>query len=318
MTLPQPRIPGTTYFITTRCERREFRLPPTEETSAGIAVALAEAAERTQVRVVAASAPGNHLHVVVHDETGRVSDFMRDAFSLIGRFCNARDGVKDMGFWNRQPAVAIALGDPETVVAKVAYVIANPVTSFLVPQLSDWPGLKLEISDLGRWWGPIYKRPDIFFRKNGRVSEEVQVWSELPPMVERAFGVAGFQKRVKAAVDRLVAEAHAEAKRKGHGFVGIAKILRQSVWNKPSSPNERKAGDAAEAIRRVAAATEARLRQMTQALLAFRAAHRVAWEAYRRGLRPTFPGGAYKAWRYYGAAREDITVPWAVCSSPSG
>ena len=206
MTLAQPRIPGTTYFITTRVERRELRLPPTPETSAGIAVALAEAAERRRVRIVAASAPGNHIHLVVHDEMGRVSAFMQDAFSLIGRFCNVRDGVKGIGFWNRQPAVAVALGDPQTVVEKVAYVIANPVTSFLVPQLSEWPGLKFEISDLGRWWGPIYKRPDIFFRKKGWVSEEVQVSSELPPMVERAYGVEGFQKRVKVVVDRLIAE----------------------------------------------------------------------------------------------------------------
>ena len=318
MTLAQPRIPGTTYFITTRCERRELRLPPTPETSAGIAVALAEAAERRRVRIVAASAPGNHIHLVVHDETGRVSAFMQDVFSLIGRFCNVRDGVKGIGFWNRQPAVAVALGDPQTVVEKVAYVIANPVTSFLVPKLSEWPGLKFEISDLGRWWGPIYKRPDIFFRKNGWVSDEVQVSSELPPMVEGAYGVEGFQKRVKVVVERLIAEAHAEAKAKGHGFVGIDKILRQSVWKKPSSPDDRKAGFAAEAIHRVAASTKARVRQMVKALLEFRIAHALAWEEFRRGLRPLFPPGTYKAWRFYGAARDDTSPPWAIRSAPSG
>ena len=94
MTLAQPRFPGTTYFITTRVERRELRLPPTPETSAGVAVALAEAAEQHQVRIVAASVPGNHLHLVAHDEMGTLSAFMKHAFSVIGRFCNARDRVK--------------------------------------------------------------------------------------------------------------------------------------------------------------------------------------------------------------------------------
>ena len=98
MTLPQRRLCGTTYFITSRCERRECRLPPTEETSAAIAVAVSEAAERHGVRVTAVSVPGNHMHLVVYDAGGRVSEFMRDVNSVIARFGNARDGVKGWKF----------------------------------------------------------------------------------------------------------------------------------------------------------------------------------------------------------------------------
>ena len=92
-----------------------------------------------------------------------------------------------------------------------------------------------------------------------------------------------------AVVAKLCEAAHAEAKAKGHGFVGIAKILRQSVWKKPSSKDDRKVGFAAEAIRRVAASTTAGLRQMVTALKDFRVEHALAWAGYRTGERPTFP-----------------------------
>jgi len=314
MTLPQPRVPGTTYFISAVCERRECRLPPTEETSAAIAIVLMDALERHGLTLTAISVPNNHVHLVVWDPRGAVSEFMRDLKSLVARFGNARDGVKGWGFWDRQQAVCMALGDAQAVVEKVAYTVANPVTSFLVERLEDWPGLQTRVEALGHWKGRVYVRPQRFFRKDGWASEAVEVVSELPPMVERAFGVEGFRRRVGCEVERLVARARATAAEAGHGFIGLEAVLARGVWHRPSSPTKRKAGREATSLKQVAASSRRRLRAMVETLVAFRRAHREAWESMRRGLRTVFPGGTYKAWRWYGATRLEASVPWAVRS----
>ncbi|MCC6624544.1 MAG: hypothetical protein IT385_25070 [Deltaproteobacteria bacterium] len=301
--------------MTAVCERRECRLPPTEETSAAIAVALYDAAERYRVKVVAVSVPNNHMHLVVYDELGLVSEFMRDVNSVVARFGNARDGVKGWGFWDRQQVVCVALGDARAVVNKVAYTMANPVTSFLVERLEEWPGLLTRIEDLGRWRGSVHRRPARFFREGGRVSEVVEVASELPPMVEAAYGVEGFARRVARRMEELMTAARVEAAGKGHGFLGVERVLAQGVWHRPTSPSRRRAGGDAEAIARVAAGERRLKRMMVEALLAFRRAHRAAWEALRRGLEVTFPAGTYKAWRWYGASREEGE---GACPSPSG
>lgn len=315
MTLPQPRVPGTTYFISAVCERRECRLPPTEETSAGIAVALVDALWRHQLTLTAISVPNNHVHLVVYDPLGKVSEFLRDMKALVARFGNARDGVKGYAFWDRQQSVCMALGDAQAVVEKVAYTIANPVTSFLVERGEQWPGLQTRVEDLGEWRGRVYVRPETFFAANGWSSEAVEVVSELPPMVQRAFGMEGFRRRVRAEVERLESAARESAAAKGHGFIGVARVLAQGVWHRPKSPSKRKAGREAVALRQVAASSRKRLRAMVEALVDFRRAHRAAWEAMRSGLRVLFPVGAYKAWRWYGASRSTATVPWAVPSS---
>jgi len=317
MTLPQPRVPGTTYFISAVCDRRECRLPPTEETAAGMAIVLVDALERYHMTLTAISVPNNHVHMVVYDPEGRVSEFMRDFKGLVARFGNARDGVTGWGFWDRQQAVCVALGDAQVVVDKVAYTMANPVTSGLVERLEEWPGLHTRLEDLGRWRGPVYKRPALFFREGGATSEIVEVASELPPMVEAAFGVDGFQQRVAAAMEELVAAARSRAAESGSGFVGVPRILAQGVWHRPTSPTKRAAGEASRALPQVAASSRGRLLAMLAALVDFRRAHRRAWERLRRGVATLFPTGTYKAWRWYGARRNEAVFPWNAWVEPA-
>jgi putative transposase len=315
VTLPKPRVPGTTYFISAVCERRECRLPPTEETAGAIAVVLVDALERHGLTLTAISVPNNHVHMVVYDPRGAVSEFLRDVKSLVARFGNTRDGVKGWGFWDRQQSVCMALGDVQSVVDKVAYTVANPVTSFLVARGEAWPGLQTRVEDLGSWRGRVYVRPETFFAEDGWASQSVEVVSELPPMVTRVMGAEAFRRRVGDAVERLESAAREEAAAKGRGFVGVAKVLARGVWHRPRSPSKRKAGREAEALKQVAASSRKRLGVMVEALADFRRAHREAWEALRRGVSVLFPAGAYKAWRWYGASRSTASVPWAV---PSG
>jgi putative transposase len=308
MTRPQQRLPGATWFITAVCERRECRLAPDEETTAAIAVAVFDGLDRHGVRLVALSVPGNHMHIVVWDPLGRVSEAMRDVKSVIARYCNTRDEVRGWAVWDRQQSMFQVLGDAQAVVDKVAYTIANPTTSFLVPRPEAWTGAQTPIETLGTGRGRVYRRPAKFFRADGRSSEWGVLAPELPPMVERAYGVAGFQRRVRARVEELVAKAHAEARESGRGFVGIEAVLARGVWHRPeNAATKRKVGRQSEPLRRVSASTKRRTTAMARALAVFREAHRAAWEAMRMGLRVMFPAGTYKAWRWYGAMRAEGT-----------
>ena len=87
-------ISGNDVFHHDACRTARAAVAADARHVGGVAVALVEAAEQHQVRIVVASVPGNHLHLVVHDEMGTLSAFMKHAFSVIGRFCNARDRVK--------------------------------------------------------------------------------------------------------------------------------------------------------------------------------------------------------------------------------
>ncbi|MFO0747659.1 MAG: hypothetical protein U1F43_18635 [Myxococcota bacterium] len=310
MSLPQQRLPGTTYFVTMGCDRRESRLVPTDETNAAFAVALEDARDRHGLQLVAVSTNLNHYHAVVHDPRGAISDFLRDAHAVMARFGNARDGARGQGFWDRQQADTQALGDADAVVSKVAYTIANPTTSFLVARPEMWAGIVTRVEDLGRWRGPVYERPATFFRAAGRVSEVVELASELPPMVLDAYGIEGFQRRVRAEVERRVAEAQREAVEKGHGFMGNEAARSRSVWSRPNTPSPRTVGDEAEPRTRVAASRKTLLRAMLEQLLEFRRRHRFAWERYRAGLEAVFPAGTWFAWRFYGAERASGSAPW--------
>lgn len=311
MTLPQQRLPGATCFITACCDRRQARLPPEPETNAGFAIAMVEAAERYGIKIVCATTVMNHYHAVVYDEHGSVSDFLRDFHSVMARFGNARDGVRAIGFWDRQQVDVQVLGDALSVARKVAYCIANPTTSFLVSRPERWPGVWTRIEDLGRWRGPVFRRPERFFDPAGWVSESVELAWELPPAVEASMGIEGFQARVRHEVERLIVEAHSAAEEAGHGFMGLAKVRAIGVWDAPSSPSPRKVGREAVARRRVSAVNRAVVRAMATALVVFWQVHRRAWEAYQRGERVVFPAGSWKAWRFYGARRVAGRAVWS-------
>ncbi|MCC6756227.1 MAG: hypothetical protein IT199_07635, partial [Solirubrobacterales bacterium] len=212
--------------------------------------------------------------------------------------------------WDRQQTDTLVLADADAIVGFTADCIATPVTSFLVKRPEDWLGVGTRVSELGTWRGPIYRRPERFFRRDGVVSEWVQLAWELPPLVERAYGLKGFQREVKARVAALVEGAHREARERGIGFMGMDKVLSQSVWDRPKTSSPREAGLEAKPRRRVAASDAGLMRALLERLHAFRERHRAALERFREGLSALFPAGTWLAWRHYGARRVEAPASW--------
>jgi hypothetical protein len=305
VTRPKRRLPGTTYFLSPVCDRKEFRLKPTPETNAAFAFTLCESAMKHGVDIIAVMQMSSHYHAVVYDRLGTLSDFLRDFHGVMGRFGSARDEVEDTKFWSAEDSETMELGDMETVVEKVAYTLANPTKDFIVARPEDWIGVMTPVDTLGSGAGKVYERPKRFFDAGGKTSEAVMLGSDYPWELDELMPLGEFKRRVKARVEQYVAEAAAEVRAGRREFAGLDKARKLSVWHAAERPKKDEGEGKAKKVRkRVAAAQAGRLQAMLEALLAFHKAHRKAWRAFARGVYETmFPAGSWMAWRFYGAKR---------------
>ncbi len=306
MTLPKRRLPGTAYFLSPVCDRKEFRLKPTTETKAAFAFTLVESAIKHGIDIIAVMQMSSHYHAVVYDRLGTLSDFLRDFHGLMGKFGNARDGVENTKFWSAEDSETVEIGDMDTLAAKVAYTLANPTKDFIVEDPEKWMGVMTPVDAIGGGAGKIYERPKRFFDPEGTTSEAVMLCSDYPWELDELLPLAELKERVKVRVEAYVAAAKAEVAAGRREFSGLEKAKKLSVWHSADIAPSGEVGRKAKPRKRVAAAREGRLQAMLEQLLAFRQAHRKAWRALSRGIREVmFPAGTWMAWRTYGAQRED-------------
>jgi hypothetical protein len=305
MTLPKRRLPGTAYFLSTVCERHEFRLKPTPQTRAAFAFTLVEAANRHGVDIIAVMQMSSHYHAVVYDRLGTLSEFMRDFHGVMGRFGSWRDRVENTKFWSAEESEAVEIGDMETLVDCAAYALANPTKDFIVERPEQWVGVMTPVDGLGLGRGEVFQRPKSFFDPEGRTSEGVMLGSDYPHELEELMPIGVFRERVRARVEEYIAGARAEVDAGRRTFSGVKRAMKRSVWYSARAETGAAAGRGArKARRRAAAADKGRLQAMLEELLEFRKSHRAAWEAFRRGLRgAVFPAGTWFAWRFYGVMR---------------
>ncbi len=306
MTLPKRRLPGTAYFLSPVCDRKEFRLKPTNETKAAFAFTLVESAMKHGIDIIAVMQMSSHYHAVVYDRLGTLSDFLRDFHGLMGKYGNARDGVENTKFWSSEDSETVEIGDMDTLVAKVAYTLANPTKDFIVEDPEKWMGVMTPVDAIGSGIGKIYERPKRFFDPEGMTSEAVMLCSDYPWELDELLPLAQLKERVKARVEAYVAAAKAEVAAGRREFSGLENAKKLSVWHSANIAPTGEVGRKAKPRKRVAAAKQGRLQAMLEQLLAFRQAHRKAWRALSRGVRDVmFPAGTWMAWRIYGAQRED-------------
>ena len=305
VTLPKRRLPGTAYFLSPVCDRKEFRLKPTGETKAAFAFTLVESAMKHGVDIIAVMQMSSHYHAVVYDRLGTLSDFLRDFHGLMGKLGSARDEVENTKFWSSEDSETVEIGDMDTLVGCVAYTLANPTKEFIVERPEMWMGVMTPVDALGSGFGKIYERPKRFFDPGGTTSEAVMLCSDYPWELDELLPLAQLKERVKARVEAYVAEAKAEVAAGRREFSGIEKAKKLSFWHSAERPVSGEVGRKAKPRKRVAAAREGRLQAMLEQMLAFRVAHRKAWRALSRGIRDVmFPAGTWMAWRIYGAQRE--------------
>jgi REP element-mobilizing transposase RayT len=285
-------LPGTTYLVTRRCSQRQLLLRPSATTSSIFLYVLAVAAQRFGVLVHAFCVLSNHFHLIVTDPDARLPAFEQYLDSLVARAVNASLGRWE-SFWAPSSYSAVALNSHEDILAKAAYVLANPVAAGLVARGSDWPGLWSAPAQIG---GStlVARRPSVFFRTNGYMPDT----AELALTVPAAFDPADFRARLAEELDALEARARREIAAGGRTVLGVAKVLAQKATSRPA-PGEPRRG----LNPRVAARDRWKRIEALARLVEFRRAYRAARDALRAGVRDVvFPCGTYALRVRYGVA----------------
>jgi REP element-mobilizing transposase RayT len=284
MTAPRQVLPGTTSLVTSRTAERRFFLRPSAETNAIVGYLLAVLTDRYGVLLHVACVLSNHLHLVLTDPNARLPDFMRDLGSLLGRTINAALGHWD-SIHERDSYSAVSLETADDVIAKMVYVLANPVAAALVRRGREWPGLWSAPRLIGGN-GIVFERPDGFFRDDGPMPEKAVLRFHPPPGFAKDPGfVAELLRLLESEEDRLAAEVG----KTGRSFLGVAKVRAQKWYARPAHPEARRGLSPTVACRNKWKRIEALRR-----VVSFRKEYRKALDAWREGSRGVlFPAGTW-------------------------
>jgi len=281
MTAPRQVLPGTTYFVTRRCTGRQFLLRPSKAASRTFLYLLAVAVERYGIELHAYCVMSNHYHLVVTDPDARLPACFQFLDALLARAINALLGRIDDHFWGSDSFSAVELADPEAIVDKAAYTLANPVAAGLVRSAHRWPGLWSSPDSIGAE-ARVADRPTHFFDPKGSMPKSVTLRLTTPPGFASA---EAFREQLGVAL----AAQEAEAVMKVGTFLGAARVLAQKPTSRASSVEP-----LGRLNPRVAARDQESRIAALQRLMAFLADYRQALAKWRQGQRATlFPAGTY-------------------------
>jgi len=173
--------------------------------------------------------------------------------------------------------------DPADIVAKTAYVLANPVAAGLVRRGAEWPGL---------WTSPeqtgvaklTARRPKVFFDPKSYMPEAATLELRVPP----GFASAEEFRTLVSDGLRCVEDKHQqEAASEGRRFLGAARVLAQNPFARPSAGEPR-----FERKPRIAARDKWRRIEGLLRLKSFLRDYRQAWVDRRSGApKALFPAG---------------------------
>jgi putative transposase len=292
VTTPRRIVPNQTYLITRRCSERRFFLRPDAVTTQLFLYALAEAAQRFGIRIIAWLAMSNHYHAVVEDPRGELPAFLCHFHKMSARSLNRRWGRWE-NFWAAEQASVVRLVQREDVLDKTIYSLVNPVLAHLVERMVDWPGAtSFHVLD-----GRVLKieRPRIFYRDDGSMPAVVELRAEAP--TDWPGGSTSWFQAVRAGVERRV--AHADERRRAAGIrvVGRRALLNLDPMSKPRTVAPRGG------LRPELGCLDAERRIAELGVLErFRDAYASARAALLAGKQALFPWGTYKVVRELGAA----------------
>ncbi len=145
-------------MLTRRVRGRRFLLRPSKKTNTMVGYVAAYVSNKYNIQIHAIVVLSNHWHVVLSDPDANVVAFKRECHSLIGRGVNCVHGDFE-SLWASEQTSRVECEEPEDIVEKTAYAMANPVEAGLVRYGRSWPGLRMAWPQEPR----AYKRPTKFF-----------------------------------------------------------------------------------------------------------------------------------------------------------
>ncbi|XXX72881.1 transposase [Sorangium sp. So ce134] len=304
MSQPRQIIPGTTYLITRRILRRHHLLRPDAAITQLLIYALAVSSRRYGIEVHALCAMSTHLHLVVTDVNGLLPRFLQ-FFHRIAALGTKVLRTWEGPVWDHEPTSAVRLLTRAALVEKIAYVLANPVAAGLVRHANEWPGAKVEVGELGG--GALHAmRPSVYLDpENPQWPNEAELPLTLPPAIDQD-NAEGFRREVAAELERLEAQAHAEAQRQGRSYMGAERVSEVSPYERPTSSQALRDRNPTFAVGRNQGDA---WRIAGAAVRAFRASYRAALERWRTGIRSVvFPAGTWWMRTFHGASVTDTVL----------
>ena len=290
MSQPRHILPGATYLITRRVERRHFLLRPDSAINQILLYVLAVSASLYGIQVHAFCAMSTHYHLVATDVQGVLPHFLRD-FHRIVSLCTKVLRKWEGTLWDHEPTSVVELLTPDAVIEKIAYVLANPVAAGLVEHAHQWPGAKVDVGELGRGTFGATRPTGFLDPTNPQWPEEAMLPLHLPPTVAQE-GAEDFRRQVADELDRLEAAAHAEMQKQELRFLGAMRACEVSPYDRATSFEPLRdrnptfaVGQKQDTALKIAAAA---------AVSTFRAAYRAAlglWRGRDRSI--AFPAGTW-------------------------
>lgn len=286
MSLPRPVFPGAFYMITRRCTHRQYLMRPDEATNNNFLYCLGEAAQRFGIVLILSQMLSNHHHTTVYDPYGRINEFTEHFHKMFAKSQNALRRRSE-NLWNSAPVCNVELVGVEDVLDKLVYVATNPVKDNLVDAVHHWPGPQtLPALLTGRKL--TARRPQHFFRKEGKMPATVELTFEFPPSLGDPEHLRQeLASRIKA-MERALAEKRFSENRR---VLGRARVLRQHWLDTPAGQEDRRSRD--DIRPRVAALSKWDRIAALQRNKQFINAYRKARDAWLRGLEAVFPAGTY-------------------------
>ena len=133
-------LPGTVYFITSRCTQSRLLMTPSAMVNELIGAALARAVRLSGIDLHAFVFTSNHFHLMLSsDAAARVARFMQLLQSDIARKVGRLVKWSGRFFSRRYSAEPIA--DDDAADERLRYILAHGVKEGLVAACADWPGL---------------------------------------------------------------------------------------------------------------------------------------------------------------------------------
>lgn len=215
-------LPGSYWFVTTRCLGACYRLRPDSVRSEAFGFYLGKAlAAYPGIRLFAVVQMSNHFHLVLRDDNGDLADFMNRFESPLAKFINRLDSYRGPLYEDRYCPIRVL--DEAAVLERIAYSIANPVAANLVAQPSQWPGV------LG-WFGDG-RGPRLYTKRyaDGRIESAC---IEFEAMTEDAGDL------LRLLLQDKIKQAHLKAKGKP---LGARRLMRQDPFASPEAPKRGRA-----------------------------------------------------------------------------
>jgi hypothetical protein len=197
-------------------------------------------------------------------------------------------------FWATEQTSAVELPNPEDVLAKMVYAIANPCSSHLVEKVHHWPGVE-SLSAIQKSSPLVASKPARFFdRANGDLPDVIQLSFRRAPGFE-GLSHEQYAKLLRDQVAHAEAAAKAERLQKGIRLVGRNAVLTQHWNDSPNTYESRRGLSPRVACRNKWARIEALQRNQ-----AFLDSYRGARADHLAGRDALFPPGTWWLCRYAG------------------